>query len=472
MRKQLFKKMLATTLAVSLGLSFPIAQPANISADSSMAVEGYLVWSDEFNSKTLNTDNWAYDIGNGNDGWGNKERQYYTDSSANVYTTDISKDTASGSKDGRALAIKCIKESNGALTSGRIKTQNNFSFKYGRMEARIKVEKGSQPGVWPAFWMLGDTHSTLGWPKCGEIDILEHRNTEKVVIGTVHWNQDSTNSHRYRGSETDNTYGQIDSIESWHTYAIEWTPSGMSWYVDDQCYQTIKFTSDMSELKLNHFIILNLAIGSNNTPFTKYTTITSAFTDATMYVDYVRVYQNLVDSEMTGSWNNVNFYDGTKKVSTQRKWSVEQLSAPSLSKSGYVLDGWYTANGKKFDINNPSGLYGIDLYAKWTKKTTTPAIREVTVKKPVIKKLTSPSKRKVKITMKTKDKAVGFQIKYGTNKKVTKGVKKVKTTKKTYTFKKLKSKKTYYFKIREYKYKANGKIKYSSWTTAKKVKVK
>ena len=176
--------------------------------------------------------------------------------------------------------------------------------KFGRIETKLRVENGSQSGVWPAFWMLGQNYNASGnnwngaygaspWPSCGEIDIMEHRNAETQVIGTLHWNPSTTNyEHVYAGSETTKSFGAIDTIENWHTYAIEWYEDCMKWYVDGICYQTMNISSEqMDEFQREHFIILNLALGSNSSPFTLNQTVSANFTNATMYVDYVRVFQ-------------------------------------------------------------------------------------------------------------------------------------------------------------------------------------
>ena len=133
-----------------------------------------LVWSDEFEGNALNTDNWVCEIGNGDNGWGNGEWQYYTDRADNITVRDS------------VLTITARREDYQGFkyTSARLKTQGKQSFQYGKMEARIKMDKGQ--GTWPAFWMLGDSISTEGWPKCGEIDIMEFANDWTHTLGTLH----------------------------------------------------------------------------------------------------------------------------------------------------------------------------------------------------------------------------------------------------------------------------------------------
>ena len=121
-----------------------------------------LIWSDEFDTNgSPSSDNWTYDIGNGEYGWGNNEEQYYTRTNATV-TEGV-------------LQINAKRElyRGSNYTSSRLKTQGRFSFTYGRVEVRAKLPEGG--GTWPAIWMLGENITSVGWPECGEIDIMEHK---------------------------------------------------------------------------------------------------------------------------------------------------------------------------------------------------------------------------------------------------------------------------------------------------------
>lgn len=227
-----------------------------------------LVWSDEFDGNSLNTDYWVYDIGTGEWGWGNNELQYYTNRKENVEV-----------KNGN-LIITARKENYGGMnyTSGRIKTKGKISWKYGKIEARIKIPTGQ--GVWPAFWMLGDNQDQVGWPKCGEIDIMEHVNNEPYVHGTIHWDY---NGHQWYG----NTSGNLD-FSQYHVYSIEWDEKSIKWFVDGVQFNEADITiNNTEEFHNSFFILLNLAIGGNwpgspdaSTTFPKQ-----------MFVDYIRVYQ-------------------------------------------------------------------------------------------------------------------------------------------------------------------------------------
>jgi beta-glucanase (GH16 family) len=226
-----------------------------------------LVWSDEFDDVGINTDNWTYDIGGG--GWGNSELEYYTNRLDNAYT------------DNGNLLIIAKKESYGgnSYTSARMKTQGLQSFMYGKIEARIKLPVGQ--GLWPAFWLLGDSISQVGWPKCGEIDIMEHINNTTEIVGTMHWDN---NGHVMSGKATSCI------VTQYHVYAIEWDADVIRWFLDGNKYHEGNIANNINsteELHSPFFIILNLAVGGGwpGNPNT-----TTPFPD-TMYVDYVRVYE-------------------------------------------------------------------------------------------------------------------------------------------------------------------------------------
>lgn len=226
-----------------------------------------LVWQDEFNG-SIGPD-WVFETGTGNGGWGNNELQYYRPENATIENGN--------------LVITAKRENFGgmAYTSARLKTQGRKSWKYGRMEARIKMP--SFTGSWPAFWMLGDNIGQVGWPACGEIDIMEHINTAPNVHGTVHW---SDNNNLYA------TYGGdlVTNVTDYRTYAIEWDPNSIRWYVDGTHFHTVNIAGGVngtSEFHNNFFIILNMAVGGN---WPGFAVDNNAF-PAKMLVDYVRVYQ-------------------------------------------------------------------------------------------------------------------------------------------------------------------------------------
>ena len=265
------KKMLIFMVVLTLLSS--LFSTSLLPVEKASAATWNLVWNDEFDGTTLNTSNWVYDIGTGpnSDGWGNNELQYYTNRTQNVAVT------------GGNLEITALQESYGGrnYTSGRIKTLGKQAWTYGKIEARIKLPTGQ--GIWPAFWMLGSNFPTTDWPKCGEIDIMEHVNTEGVTHGTIHW--DYNGYQYYGGSSTTLDFTQ------YHIYTIEWNASSIKWFIDGAQFWEANIANSINgtdEFHKPFFILLNLAIGGNWPGSPNSSTILPA----KMYVDYVRVYQD------------------------------------------------------------------------------------------------------------------------------------------------------------------------------------
>jgi len=289
-----------------------------------------LVWSDEFDGNSLNTNNWVYDIGTGSGGWGNNELQYYTNRTENVKVENGN------------LVITARKENYGGMsyTSGRIKTKGKASWKYGKIEARIKIPTGQ--GIWPAFWMLGDNIDSVGWPRCGEIDIMEHVNNESVVHGTIHWDY---NGYQYYGLQS----GNLD-FSQYHVYSIEWDSSAIKWFVDGVQFCEANITiNDTNEFHNNFFILLNLAVGGNwpGSP-NQSTTFPQS-----MYVDYVRVYQKGSGSGGGGSGGGSG--GGTSDFTAAKNAAYNWLCAQQVP-SGNAFVGWvdsfedYWADGSRKTI--------------------------------------------------------------------------------------------------------------------------
>jgi len=164
-------------------------------------------------------------------------------------------------------------------TSGKITTAGKFTVKYGRIEARIKLP--AFQGSWPAFWMLGSNIGQVGWPQCGEIDIMEQTNTSNTTLGTMHWNN---NGHVYYGGNT-----QANPVTDYHVYAVEWDANSIKWFVDGNLFHTGNIQNNINsteEFQLPFFIILNLAVGGDLPG----NTINNGALPANMLVDYVRVY--------------------------------------------------------------------------------------------------------------------------------------------------------------------------------------
>lgn len=254
-----------------------------------------LVWSDEFNGTTLDESSWTRETGGG--GWGNNELQFYTDRTVNSYLEN------------GVLVIKAMQENYGGrnYTSARLKTQGKRFFKYGKIEARMRLPYGQ--GIWPAFWTLGESISSVGWPACGEIDIMEmlgHENFKSY--GTTHW--DNNGQHSYQGGSYSLSSGTFS--DSYHLFSIIWDEQSIRWYVDNNLFYTISITSPfMSELRQNHFIILNVAVGGNWPGYPDPTTVFPQY----MYVDYVRVYRDTSAGNpvvnISSPEQNANFPEGS-----------------------------------------------------------------------------------------------------------------------------------------------------------------
>jgi beta-glucanase (GH16 family) len=271
-----------TLIAVVSSLSLP----AVTTVHATNLTGWRLVWSDDFNSPgPVDAHKWSFAIG-GN-GWGNNELETYTDRSDNSFVED------------GHLVIKVIKETFAGpdniirnYTSARILTKNKFTQTYGRFEARIKIPSGQ--GIWPAFWMLGDNIEKVGWPSCGEIDIMENIGKEPSINhGTLH-------GPGYSAAEgVTASYvlpGAKKFSDGFHVFAIEWELNVVRFYVDGTLYKT-RTPADLPAEKtwvFDHpfFLILNVAVGGG---FPGNPDATTIFPQ-TMLVDYVRVYQRATSS--------------------------------------------------------------------------------------------------------------------------------------------------------------------------------
>lgn len=253
----------------------------NLSTDnagymSATNYSGYsLFWSDEFSANTLDQNIWNYEIGNGSNGWGNQELEYYTNSTKNAFLSNGN------------LIIEARKESIGGFdySSARMTTQNKKTFKYGRIDIRAKLPVGK--GIWPALWMLGSNISSVGWPACGEIDIMELVGTNpNTVVGSIHW----ANASGGQASKN-NSYsiGTEDFSQKFHVFSLVWKKDSLQWLVDDTPF----FSAGVSSVdpfptafNNNQFFIFNVAVGGlwPGTPPS-----TTVFPQR-MFVDYIRVF--------------------------------------------------------------------------------------------------------------------------------------------------------------------------------------
>jgi beta-glucanase (GH16 family) len=261
-------------IAIIFGLAGCKVEPVQTLPDRNYE----LVWSDDFvgdSGALADSTKWAYDLGTGQNGWGNNELQSYTKKPENI------------SLDGQGnLHITAIKSTGGDYSSARIKTEGIFYQKFGRIEARIKTPTGT--GIWPAFWMLGSNINQVGWPACGEIDIMEQKGSKSDVTYS------SLHGPGYSGGQAITTpyglrYARFDT--DFHIYSVDWGENFVDFFVDNFLFKRLTPEDVTGQWVYNNtfFVILNVAVGGSfvgppnaNTPFPQ-----------SMIVDYVKVYKEL-----------------------------------------------------------------------------------------------------------------------------------------------------------------------------------
>lgn len=281
----------AISLAICCAASLLTTTPANAAPKKTLK----LLWSDEFNGKkgTLpSSKTWSLEIGGG--GWGNSERQYYTNKSSNVSMDGSGRLIITANRISNEYAEQVSNEpgtedilnrcSECQFTSARMKTARKVGFMYGRLEARMKLPQGV--GTWPAFWMLGgDLLDGVPWPECGEIDIMEYRGDfSDQSTSAIHG--PTTPS----GSGLGTRYLNMTPLsDGYHTYAIEWKKNSIDFIVDGRVNGTVSSADTGSRgwvFNQEFFIILNLAMGG--TYAGEY--IDPTLNQAQLAVDYIRYY--------------------------------------------------------------------------------------------------------------------------------------------------------------------------------------
>ncbi len=228
-----------------------------------------LIWRDEFDGTSVKSENWTFEIGRGNSGWGNDELQFYQRENATIVDEH--------------LVIEAREETVGnQYTSSRMITKNKFDFQYGRVDIRAALPKGQ--GIWPALWMLGANIDQVSWPACGEIDIMELiGHLPGRVYGTAHW---SDNGHREFSGNVDLNSGTFG--DEFHVFSIVWDAQRIRWYMDDRLYHTLDITHPaLVELTKSQFFIFNVAVGGR---WPGNPDATTQFPQR-MIVDYIRVFQ-------------------------------------------------------------------------------------------------------------------------------------------------------------------------------------
>jgi len=245
-----------------------------------------LVWSDEFDGvagATFERAKWVADTGGA--GWGNQEREFYTTRTENIALDGNGHLVITARAEPASSPYSCW-YGHCSHTSARIKTKGLVTQAYGRFEARIRIPRGQ--GLWPAFWMLGDNIDAVGWPRCGEIDIMENIGREPTMVhGTMH----GPGYSGAGGIGGPYTLARGEFADDFHVYAVEWSPGLIQWFVDSTEY----FRTTQSSIPVNSswafdhpfFLLLNVAVGGGWPGDPDATTIFPQ----TMLIDYVRVYR-------------------------------------------------------------------------------------------------------------------------------------------------------------------------------------
>ncbi|MBN2433708.1 MAG: family 16 glycosylhydrolase [Spirochaetes bacterium] len=308
-----------------------------------------LVWNDEFNGLFIDKSKWTFDLGNGfyNDdeyvpGWGNNEKQYYTDSNCYVRFGSLhikaKEETTKAEINGEKIPFD--------YTSTRIKTDGLFSKKYGRFEIRAKLPAGK--GLWPAIWLLPQNSEYGSWAASGEIDIMEAKGSDFLkVYGTIHYGSEWP-SNRFSGESYEFPFTDPPKdITQWHVYALEWEPGELRWYVDGNLYQTQNLWSSNDNpypapFDKEFYLLMNLAVGGtydgDPDDSTKF--------PATMEIDYVRIY------ELTGR----KYREPVKPDPSEYMDSRPANARPALSDGNEVYNNEFSMN--KSGVKNISGLKG------------------------------------------------------------------------------------------------------------------
>lgn len=335
--------------------------------------EGWqLVWSDEFNQRAGTPPNprvWNHEVGDGSvnsiPGWGNDELQYYTESTRNA------------AHDGRGNLAITVRETGAnrdlpcyygpcRYTSARLTTQHKFEFGYGRIETRAKVPGGA--GLWPAFWSLGNDIARVGWPQTGEIDIMEYVGRDpNTIFGTIH-------GPGYSGGQS---YGDTYSFDEpvparYHTYAVEWQPNLIVWYVDGiEYHRATPADVAPNQWVFDHpfYMLLNVAIGGNfGGPVG-----TDTLFPQSLLVDYVRVYSADDSAERFEATVTDNF----------RGWRKITLPFSAFARSGQQPagapnDGLSLDEVWGYELEVPAGYRGALLFDQLRLKLSCPETITVT----------------------------------------------------------------------------------------------
>ena len=266
--------------AIAVGVIKDDDQPTNFDAEGYVTPDEYfgytLSWADEFSGDALNTVNYNFDLGDGCPnicGWGNNELEYYTDEPENINVAD------------GKLVITATQLGTQGYRSAKIHTKGKKEFKFGRIDIRAKLPEGR--GIWPALWMLGSNIDEVGWPACGEIDIMEMvGHLPKVSHGTAHWgNAGDPSTHRGASIRLEENFS-----EKFHVFTLVWGHNEMKWYMDETLFHTITLADVQgATYRFNQpfYLVFNVAVGGNWPGSPDASTVFPQ----KMEIDYVRVFQ-------------------------------------------------------------------------------------------------------------------------------------------------------------------------------------
>lgn len=289
-----------------------------------------LVWEDNFNGGMSSA--WRHEIGGG--GWGNNEKQYYQPQNTSFSSTE--------------MIITARKEYVGGhnYTSSRIITNGSASPKnwtYGRMESRMRLPMGQ--GLWPAFWMLGTNIGSIGWPSCGEIDIMEHINNDATIFGTIHWQ--GPNGYASYGA---NSFATTPA--NYHTYRVDWSSSDIKWFIDGAQYHAVSIANSVNSTEEFHrpmFFILNLAVAGNFPG----QTVDESRLPATFAIDYVKVYQ----AGASGGTGGTSF---SQTYEAEHYAYMSGIITENCSEGGLNVGSFDAGNWTSYNVNLPaSGTYRV-----------------------------------------------------------------------------------------------------------------
>lgn len=325
-----------------------------------------LIWADEFtqaDGTSPDSSKWGFDVGGG--GWGNNQQEYDTARTNNARI------------EGGNLVIEARQENymGRNYTSARMLTKGKWAWTYGRMEARIKLPRGQ--GIWPAFWTLGANIDGVGWPACGEIDIMENigkasNNEQGKIYGTIHGPQGGGDYNGGAGVGSSYTLpGGAKYADDFHVFAIEWTTNQIKWFMDDLQY----FTATPANLpggsswpfSQPQFILLNLAVGGN---WPGYPDGTTVFPQQ-MLVDYVRVYAfsnaPVTPPTNSGVLQNGNFENGLLAPWVGKDFANANPSGGVITDTNGLVWNPVTGAVNNQGIKNPAfGMYACKVYGNYT----------------------------------------------------------------------------------------------------------